>query len=153
MIKWLLSLFKGKKPQAKKEVMESARNSQFVFSQRSLNNLKGVHPDLVLLAHRALKCSTVDFAITEGLRSKERQAELYATGASKTLNSRHLTGHAIDVAAFIGGKISWDWDLYERINKAFMTASLELDIAYEWGGSWQTIKDGVHFQLRWEDYR
>ena len=64
--------------------------------------LKGVNIDLVSVVHRALELSDIDFAVTEGLRTKERQAELVKAGASKTMNSRHITGHAVDLAAIVG---------------------------------------------------
>lgn len=119
----------------------------FYFSQRSKNNLKGVHPDLVRVAKRAIQLTTVDFVVTEGLRTPERQRQLKAAGASRTLNSRHITGHAIDVAALIGRDVRWDWPLYERIAKAFKAAAAELDVAIVWGGDWSSFKDGPHFEL------
>ena len=82
------------------------------FSSRSLRNLEGVHPDLVAVAKRAIVLTAVDFGVTEGLRSAERQAELRATGASTVRVSRHQSGHAIDVAAFIGPRVSWELPLY-----------------------------------------
>ncbi len=74
--------------------------NNFRFSQRSENNLKGVNPALVQVVRRALELSIVDFGVTEGLRTVERQKELVAKGASQTMNSRHITGHAIDVFAY-----------------------------------------------------
>lgn len=119
----------------------------FKFSQRSLNNLSGVHPDLVKVVRRALEITDTDFAVIEGLRSKERQAELVKAGASQTMNSRHITGHAVDLAAVVGGAIRWDWPLYERIAKAVKTAAAELKVSVIWGGDWKTFKDGPHFEL------
>lgn len=119
----------------------------YKLSKRSSDNLKGVHLDLVKVVKRALELTEVDFGITEGLRTKERQAELFKKGASKTLNSRHLTGHAIDVAAFIGNELRWDWPLYPKIAKAFKQASFELEIPIVWGGDWKKLVDGPHFEL------
>jgi hypothetical protein len=116
------------------------------FSQRSIERLKGVHPELALVAGRALLYTDVDFGITEGLRTVERQKKLVADGKSQTMNSRHITGDAIDVAAFVDGQLSWEWDLYERIAIAFKRAAQELGLDIEWGGDWVTFKDGVHFQ-------
>lgn len=76
----------------------------FRLSQRSLRNLEGVHPRLVALVREAVALSPVDFMITEGLRTPERQVSLVRAGASRTLNSRHLTGHAVDVAALVDGQ-------------------------------------------------
>lgn len=121
--------------------------SKFKFSRQSLAKLGGLHPDLVKVIHRALELTDVDFGITEGLRSKNKQVALVAEGKSQTLNSRHLTGHAIDVVAYVNGKVSWDFGLYERIANAFLKAGAEFDIPIVWGGLWTTLKDGCHFEL------
>lgn len=121
----------------------------FKLSQRSIDKLKGVNIDLVSVVHRALELSDIDFAVTEGLRTKERQAELVKAGASKTMNSRHITGHAVDLAAVVGGEVRWDWPLYEKIAKAMKQAAYELNIDIEWGGDWKSFKDGPHFQIPW----
>lgn len=118
----------------------------FKLSQRSIDRLNGVHPDLVSVVKHAIERSEVDFMVTEGLRTKERQKELVAAGASKTMNSRHITGHAVDLAAYVNG-IRWDWPLYEKIAKAMKQAAYELNIKIEWGGDWKSFKDGPHFQL------
>ncbi|WP_127960163.1 M15 family metallopeptidase [Serratia microhaemolytica] len=127
-------------------------SSNFVFSTRSETNLRGVHRDLVRVARLALQLSPIDFAITEGVRSLERQQQLVATGKSQTLNSRHLTGHALDVVAYLGNNVSWEWRCYQQIANAFKQAASELGISLEWGGDWQTLKDGPHFQLSHRNY-
>jgi peptidoglycan L-alanyl-D-glutamate endopeptidase CwlK len=124
----------------------------FKLSQRSERNLKGVHPDLVCVVRQALILSSIDFGITEGLRTKKRQRQLMAAGASQTMNSRHITGHAVDVVAYIGSGISWEWKYYEKIATAFKRAAAELNIPIEWGGDWKTLKDGPHFQLTFKGY-
>lgn len=126
-------------------------SNNFRFSKRSEKNLVGVNAALMAVVRRALELSPIDFGITEGLRSRERQKQLVAAGASQTMNSRHLTGHAVDVVAFLGSNISWDWKYYEQIATAFKRASAELDIPIEWGGDWETLKDGPHFQLPHRD--
>ena len=118
-----------------------------VFSRRSETNLAGVHPDLVRIMRRALELSEVDFMITEGFRTRQRQEALLREGKSKTMRSRHLTGHAVDVAAWIDGKISWNWPHYEVIARAIKQAGAELGVPVEWGGDWKSFKDGPHFQL------
>ena len=124
----------------------------FKFSKRSLQRLEGVHEDLRSVMMYAITISPVDFAITEGLRTLDRQKQLLEAGASKTLNSRHLTGHAVDVAAFIGRELRWDWPLYERIADSVKQAAKVVQIPIEWGGDWKRFRDGPHFQLPWEIY-
>lgn len=119
----------------------------FRFGLRSKSNLVDVHPDLVKVAYRALELSPVDFMVTDGRRSLARQRELFAQKATKTLNSRHLTGHAIDVAALRDGKVTWNWQEYEVIAEAFLKAASELGIDVEWGGNWESFRDGPHYQL------
>ncbi|WP_027854686.1 M15 family metallopeptidase [Marinobacterium litorale] len=123
--------------------------SLYRFSQRSIERMNGVHPELVLIASRALMYSEVDFGVTEGLRTESRQRELVEAGKSQTMKSRHLTGDALDVAAYVDGQLTWDWDKYEEIARAFKRAAEELGIAIEWGGDWRTLKDGPHFQRAW----
>jgi peptidoglycan L-alanyl-D-glutamate endopeptidase CwlK len=121
--------------------------AQFTLSARSEQRLTGVHVDMQRVVRLALMKSAVDFAVTEGLRTKERQAELLAKGASKTMDSRHLTGHAVDLAPIIAGEIRWDWPPFYKIAEAMKAAAAELGIAIVWGGDWRTFKDGPHFEL------
>lgn len=122
------------------------------FSAASYGHLRGVRPELVAIATRALLLSPVDFGIGEGLRSPARQAQLVQAGASQTQRSRHLTGHAIDVVAYVGGEPRWDWPLYEQIAAAMKQAAADLGVPLEWGGDWRTLKDGPHYQLPWDKY-
>lgn len=124
----------------------------FRFSSRSLRNLEGVHPDLVAVAHRALEITEIDFLVTEGLRTREKQIELVKAGASRTTRSRHLTGHAIDVAAWVAGGVRWDWPLYAEISRAFKQAAFELKIPIVWGGDWKSFRDGPHYELSRTEY-
>ncbi|WP_312136654.1 M15 family metallopeptidase [Brevundimonas sp.] len=119
----------------------------FRLSARSRTRMTGLHPDLVRVIEGAIAITPVDFSITEGLRQPARQAELVKAGASRTLNSRHLTGHAVDVAAWIGGTVRWDWPLYPRIAGAFKQAAADLDVPLVWGGDWPRLRDGPHFEL------
>lgn len=124
----------------------------FVFSQRSIDNLRGVHPSLVKIVTRALAISPLDFSVTEGLRSVERQKSLVKAGASRTMRSRHLTGHAVDLAVLVDGQICWQWPLYEKLSNSVKQAALEMKIPLEWGGDWPQFRDGPHYQLPWEYY-
>lgn len=124
----------------------------YTLSEKSLKKLVGVHPDLVKVVKRAIKISEIDFCVTEGLRTEKRQAQLVEAGASKTMKSRHLTGHAVDLAAMVGGVVRWDWPLYAKIANAMKTAAFELNIPITWGGDWKTFKDGPHFQLNEKFY-
>lgn len=122
------------------------------WSNVSLEKLKGVHPDLVRVMNRALQESAVDFRVIEGLRTLARQKQLVASGASQTLRSRHLTGHAVDIVPIVGGKVSWDWPLYHRLAPAVKLAAQAEGVPIEWGGDWRTFKDGPHWQLPWDKY-
>jgi len=124
----------------------------FRFSQQSYDRLRGVRPELIAVATSALALSTVDFGISEGLRTKERQAALVRQGASQTLRSRHLTGHAIDVVAYVEGAGRRDWPLYEQLAVVFKQAAAELRVPLEWGGDWASLRDGPHYQLPWARY-
>jgi peptidoglycan L-alanyl-D-glutamate endopeptidase CwlK len=119
----------------------------FVLGSRSRARLTGVHPDLVRVVELALTYSPHDFTITEGLRSVARQRELKAAGASQTMNSRHITGHAIDFAVLVGGKVRWDWPLYGQVATAFKRAAKELNVPIIWGGDWKSLRDGPHVEL------
>lgn len=119
----------------------------FRLSSRSRARLVGVHPALIAVVEAAITRTAVDFMITEGLRTAERQAALIKAGASRTTRSRHLTGHAVDVAALVEGQVRWDWPLYGRIAQAFKAAALDLKTPMIWGGDWKTLRDGPHFEL------
>lgn len=119
----------------------------FILSQKSLRRLEGVHPDLVKVVKRAIQITPIDFIVVEGLRNKERQAYLVEKGASKTMNSRHLTGHAVDLAPIVDNKVSWDWKHFYPLAEAVKKAAEEVKVKVEWGGDWKSFKDGPHWQL------
>lgn len=124
----------------------------FRLSRRSRDRLAGVHPALVAVIEAAILTSPVDFMVTEGVRTPARQAALVAAGASRMLKSRHLTGHAVDIAALIDGQVRWDWPLYPRIAGAIKATAARLDTPIVWGGDWARLRDGPHFELdrrRW----
>ncbi|WP_439587481.1 M15 family metallopeptidase [Hydrogenophaga sp.] len=126
--------------------------SGYKLGKRSIERLAGVHGDLVRVVQRAIELSDVDFTVLEGVRTKARQSELYKAGASTTMNSRHLTGHAVDLGAWVAGEVRWDWPLYYKIAEAMKSAAGELNVPIVWGGDWITFKDGPHFELNRKTY-
>lgn len=121
----------------------------YKLGKRSLQNLSGVHPDLVAVVKRAIEITDKDFTVIEGIRNINRQRELVKTGKSTTMNSRHLTGHAVDIAPW---PISWDWDEFYPIADAMKQAAEELEIDLEWGGDWKNFPDAPHWQLSRKTY-
>ena len=124
----------------------------YSLSSRSEHALQGVNPDLVRVVRRAITLTNVDFVVTEGLRTPERQAELVKAGASKTLNSRHITGHAVDLAPIIAGQVRWDWPPFHELARAMKQAAAAEGVAIVWGGSWTRFRDGPHFELERKAY-
>ena len=124
----------------------------FRLSSLSRGRMAGVHPDLVRVVERAIQLTPIDFRVTEGLRDPARQTGLVKAGASRTLKSRHITGHAVDICALVDGQVRWDWPLYPRIAAAFKKAAEELGVEIVWGGDWPTLRDGPHFELSKKAY-
>lgn len=119
----------------------------YKFSNKSLLLLNEVHRDLRQVMLEAITDSPYDFAITEGLRSKERQQELFDKGLSKTLNSRHLTGKAVDIAVFVDGDITWNYKYYKEVAEHILVVSKLNAAPMIWGGNWKSLVDAVHFEL------
>jgi len=122
------------------------------LSAASLQKLEGVHADLVKVLEKAAEQDSIAFVVTEGVRTIKRQRDLFAHGATTTMKSRHLTGHAVDLAVLIGGEISWSWPLYAQLAFVMKKAAADVGVSVEWGGDWRTFKDGPHFQLPWGKY-
>lgn len=118
-----------------------------ILSPRSEKNLAGVHHRLEAVVRRAAEISDLDFIVTEGVRTLERQQQLYNKGASQTMKSKHLTGHAVDLAALVGTEVRWDWPLYAKLAGAMKEAAKELGTVITWGGDWTSFKDGPHFEI------
>lgn len=121
----------------------------YSLGKKSLLKLEGVHPDMVAVVKLAITLTEQDFSVGEGLRTVERQKKLVASGKSTTMNSRHITGHAVDLFPY---PVSWDWQFFHPIAKAMKQAAQTLDIDLEWGGDWKSFPDGPHFQLSWKAY-
>jgi peptidoglycan L-alanyl-D-glutamate endopeptidase CwlK len=124
-----------------------------LLTPRDRQRLAGLHPDLVRVVDRA-RCAQ-PFIVVEGLRTRARQAQLVAAGASRTLNSRHLTGHAVDLVSWLddgdgvpeAGEIRWDWPLAHKLAAAMKSAAAAEGVALVWGGDWASFPDGPHFEL------
>lgn len=118
----------------------------YILSEKSLAELRGVHPDLARVVYRAIHITTQDFAVHDGLRTLEEQKRYVAAGASQTLNSMHRVqpdghGHAVDLVPFINGKLRWEWPAIYPIAAAMWQASKELGVALRWGGAWIDMRD------------
>ena len=124
----------------------------FKLSSTSEKKLEGVHPDLIKVVRRAIEISEVDFRVGEGMRTVAQQKKNVAKGVSWTMNSRHLTGHAVDLLALIGGKVTWSWAPYYKIAAAMKQSASELGVPIVWGGDWKKTKDGPHFELDRKKY-
>lgn len=125
----------------------------FVLSQRSKDRLKGIHPDLVKVIEEAIKNSPLDFSITEGLRTKERQKELFSAGKSMTMNSRHITGHAVDIAVIKDGTVTWDLKYYRIVTDHLKQVAKTLNIPIICGIDWSSFIDGPHIELNKAFYK
>jgi len=108
----------------------------FTLSQRSLGRLDGVNNKLHSVVTTAIGLTNVDFGVSCGLRTEKEQEDLVARGASQTMKSKHLTGDAVDVVAYIGSRISWELNLYDDIADAFKEASVREGVGIKWGASW-----------------
>lgn len=108
----------------------------FKLSKKSLERLEGVDERLIEVVKIAIEVSNIDFVVTEGLRTVERQRELVAKGASQTMKSKHIEGLAVDLAAYIGDRISWEMNLYDDIADAMKYAAKEIDVPICWGAAW-----------------
>jgi len=115
------------------------------------DKLQGVHPDLVRVV-RAAESGPVKFRVTEGVRSIARQRALVMGKKSRTMRSRHLTGHAVDLAVMIGNTVVWEWPHYQQLAAQVKEAARNEGVPIEWGGDWATFKDGPHFQLPHDVY-
>lgn len=134
------------------------------FSKRSLDNLKGVHPDLVKLMHETIIATPIDFTITDGVRSTQQQQELYAQGRTKPgqkvtncdgvrKKSNHQVkqdgyGYAVDLYPYWDGSVQVnDTNSLKVIAKHIKSVAEQLGIRIEWGGDWR-MKDYPHFELK-----
>ncbi len=113
--------------------------SNFKLGAKSLKELTGVKADLVAVVKRAIELTVQDFSVHDGIRTFKEQQKLVQSGASKTLKSRHITGHAVDLVPYVNGKLRWEWDPIYKIADAVKTAANELDVPIRWGGAWDIL--------------
>jgi peptidoglycan L-alanyl-D-glutamate endopeptidase CwlK len=128
----------------------------FKLSNRSRKNLEGVDERLVAVVEYAIEVTKVDFGVIEGLRTQDRQRQLVASGASQTMNSKHITGHAVDLMAYIGNRASWELSLYDDIADAVKLSAIEVGVPIRWGAAWNvpdirdwdgTMQDAMDFYV------
>jgi len=108
----------------------------FKLSERSIRKLEGVEKDLVNVVLEAIKLTKVDFGVTYGLRTLEEQKELYESGRSQTMKSKHLEGRAVDLVAYFGSNVSWELNVYDDICDAMAEAARRHSVAIKWGAAW-----------------
>jgi len=108
----------------------------FQLSSRSLTKLEGVQDELHLVISKAISITSIDFGVICGIRTKDEQRELVNKGASQTMKSRHLTGEAVDLMAYLGSRGSWELNLYDNIADAMKEAAIESDVSIKWGAAW-----------------
>jgi len=112
----------------------------YKLSERSLQRLEGVKPEMVDVVKEAIKLTKIDFGVICGMRTEEEQKALVDKGASQTMKSKHLTGDAVDLMAYIDGRATWELNVYDDIADAMKAASEVIRVPIRWGASWQ-IRD------------
>lgn len=131
----------------------------YKLGNHSVKELRGVHPDLRKVVHRAIEITEQDFTVHDGLRTKDEQREMVRRRVSRTMKSKHLCqkkdgyGHAVDLVPYINGKLRWEMEACYVIAEAVKQAAEELGVKIRWGACWQRI-DGssVGMELMVEEY-
>lgn len=121
----------------------------YALSNRSLNNLKGVHGDLAKIVHRAIAITEQDFVVIEGVRSREQCMINYGKGRTvaqlsaknipakyarpndskvtwlkNPFASKHCDGLAVDICPY---PVDWsDLKKFDKIAKAMFEAEKQL---------------------------
>ena len=122
----------------------------YKLSTRSQERLMGVEPELKEVVYEAIKVTKIDFGVIEGLRTEEKQKQLVESGASQTMKSKHLEGRAVDLMAYIGGRGSWELNVYDEIADAMKEAAVKVEVAVRWGAAW-TVTDIREWEGTMED--
>jgi peptidoglycan L-alanyl-D-glutamate endopeptidase CwlK len=118
----------------------------YTLGADSLAELRGVHPSIVKVVHRAIQITTQDFSVHDGLRTEAVQRAYVQRGVSQTMNSMHRKqangfGHAVDLVPYINGKMRWEWPPIYHIAAAVRQACVENAVPLRWGGCWRSILD------------
>jgi peptidoglycan LD-endopeptidase CwlK len=108
----------------------------FHLSQKSLDKLVGIDPKLAQVVKLAIDYTKVDFGVTEGLRTIEKQREYFEAGKSQTMSSKHIDGKAVDLVAYVGGTVCWELNVYDDLANAMKAAAIELAVPIRWGAAW-----------------
>jgi len=125
----------------------------FTFSERSKDRREAVDPRLIEISDLAIQITKVDFGIPSdgGVRTAARQSELYLSGVSKAdgvlRKSKHQSGMALDVYAYVDGKASWEHEHLSMVACSMLQAASLLGYKLMWGGHWPNFVDTPHFQL------
>ena len=122
----------------------------YKLSTKSQERLIGIEPELKEVVYEAIKVTKIDFGVIEGLRTEEKQKQLVESGASQTMKSKHLEGRAVDLMAYIGGRGSWELNVYDEIADAMKEAAIKVDVAVRWGAAW-TVTDIREWEGTMED--
>lgn len=134
---------------------------KYKLSRRSLDNMEGLHTDLIRVVNVAIQITPYDFGINEStVRTMEDQQALVEAGRSRTLRSRHVKENnecglscAFDFNVYDErGKITWDIGYFREVAQAFVAAAVKEGVQIELGILWKSFIDGPHVQLPWELY-
>jgi peptidoglycan L-alanyl-D-glutamate endopeptidase CwlK len=130
--------------------------SYYELSKRSLERLEGVDERLVSVVKRAIQVTRIDFGVIQGLRTMEEQQKMYARGVSRTMKSKHLTGHAVDLMVYIGSRGSWELNLYDDVADAMKLAAIQQGVSIRWGAAWnvadltdwnESCEEAMHYYI------
>tara|TARA_R110000787_G_scaffold21_1_gene58 strand:- start:3 stop:458 length:456 start_codon:yes stop_codon:yes gene_type:complete len=116
----------------------------YKLSQRSLDKMEGVDERLVAVVKHAITATKTDFGVIQGLRTLEMQKALVAKGASQTMKSKHLDGNAVDLMAYVGGRGSWELNLYDDLADAMKEGANAVGCKIRWGAAWHIDSIGKH---------
>ena len=115
------------------------------FGTKSKKNLTGVNPELIRVLNEAIK--RVDFSVIEGIRSLERQQELFRAGKSQTMNSKHLHGNAVDLIPYPFS--GWaNVDQFKDMALIILEVASQLGVGIRYGGNWTSFSDYPHFEIK-----